>query len=911
MSCQINTTASIPISFDAEKASIKQRIDNNLKLLLKLQNLQADILLSSPQPQQRHHHQPRERLFDDPQFLFSIKEINDYIQLNKKQNQHSMISSIIAQNQMPFPLSPEGNKKKGHYCNDHQVKKCEKGVMLRGKDEKYHQSQSIHDVADAKQVSTSNVVLPLLPRAILGVTHRASATPDTNSATSAHIHHSGLVAPYYNLQHSSTSKRNLLLQSLLPAAFVNNNNSPEAHHHKNEDENISVRRCQERSRGRSSTRRTGLMFNSRNDAAQDNSERRPQESNQPQGDKKSVCWSNDKNKDQSQQQQESASVLRRRYHDGGQQQGKYQALSTLTKNLLDMINEDQNALVLIDEERRQLEKNRVATTVAATAAYSSTPSSRTMKMGVRSPVLNNLLYEQTNSFKLSQQQEMQNLYHQIPLTTISPLLDDPPYSPNLSGDHVRRGTHRSSQQHENVLKYFAQQQQPSATSTLPVQEKNTSTTTSTRTPPITKYDHNNQRSSMGNEVSFHLFPLQYYGVDILHDNKKTSKIVAHLRSSDRHCYDVQEGGRSSCAASVDMKKNEQQWRGRGRRSIVDDENSGTTLLPFSSSAACGTIRQIPVVKTKKKEKILELQSVVPTLSPHQKPHVKPFMYYSNNANDVSSLQAGVVASIATKINMNPATTKIQEQAKNDHQHQDISSSNSEQEQEIEDKEEQASKLSSQRHSSNYKRKRKYDEDDSIRVETKRNRTKNINPNKQSRRSNSLSGVPKVRRWLPLGLDEDSSHLSAFLCFLRSECIEVFVSSKADVIERMTSKKIREGQIGIRCRFCAHLSQKNRVGRSSNFPSSIAQIYPGISMMIYNHFALCPEMPTNLRKTFNQLKNFTKKGNAESRTYWVHSAKQLGMVDAVGPTGNFHYVQMDPKRPLHHSMKQNFEEDRYE
>ena len=176
--------------------------------------------------------------------------------------------------------------------------------------------------------------------------------------------------------------------------------------------------------------------------------------------------------------------------------------------------------------------------------------------------------------------------------------------------------------------------------------------------------------------------------------------------------------------------------------------------------------------------------------------------------------------------------------------------------------------------------------------------------KISRSSNFPTGVPKVRKWLPLGLDRDSSRLSAFLCFLRSECVEVFVSNKADVIERMTSKKIKEGQVGVRCRFCAHLSQKNRVGRSSNFPSSISQIYPGISMMIYKHFAFCPEMPLNLREKFNQSKNLTKQGNAgETRTYWSDSAKQLGMVDIVE---NFHHVQMDPRRLLHHhSMKENF------
>jgi len=178
---------------------------------------------------------------------------------------------------------------------------------------------------------------------------------------------------------------------------------------------------------------------------------------------------------------------------------------------------------------------------------------------------------------------------------------------------------------------------------------------------------------------------------------------------------------------------------------------------------------------------------------------------------------------------------------------------------------------------------------------------------QTTRSSTISPTPvlvrKSRKWLPLGLNEDSSNLSSFLCFLRSECIEVFVSSKTDVLERMTSKKVIEGQVGIRCRFCAHLNQKSRVGRSSNFPSSTAQIYPGVSMMIYKHFTACPEMPPATKKKFDDLKNFTKKGNAESRSYWINSASRLGLIDTVGAGGN-HYVRYDPTVSNLHLMKEN-------
>ncbi len=172
--------------------------------------------------------------------------------------------------------------------------------------------------------------------------------------------------------------------------------------------------------------------------------------------------------------------------------------------------------------------------------------------------------------------------------------------------------------------------------------------------------------------------------------------------------------------------------------------------------------------------------------------------------------------------------------------------------------------------------------------------------KQQEVTNMSISVPRDRNWLPLGLESDKEHLSQLLCFLRAECIEVFTASNQDVMDRMTSKKVREGQVGVRCRFCAHVRLKSRVGRSSNFPSSISKIYTGVSMMIYNHFALCREMPQPIREKFDTLKTFTKKGNAESRSYWIRSATKLGLVDAVDG------VQLDPAlcHQYHLRMKPN-------
>jgi hypothetical protein len=129
---------------------------------------------------------------------------------------------------------------------------------------------------------------------------------------------------------------------------------------------------------------------------------------------------------------------------------------------------------------------------------------------------------------------------------------------------------------------------------------------------------------------------------------------------------------------------------------------------------------------------------------------------------------------------------------------------------------------------------------------------------------------------------DSIWLSDFLCFLRRECCEVFTAAEKDVQERRKSKQINLNQVGIRCRFCAHLPHNIRVGRSSCFPSSVDRIYQSVTMMIREHFPICDQFPDDVRRKYIYLKKSTKKGEMESKAHWKRAARELGMVDT--PTG---------------------------
>ena len=133
--------------------------------------------------------------------------------------------------------------------------------------------------------------------------------------------------------------------------------------------------------------------------------------------------------------------------------------------------------------------------------------------------------------------------------------------------------------------------------------------------------------------------------------------------------------------------------------------------------------------------------------------------------------------------------------------------------------------------------------------------------------------------VPLATDEDQNWLSDFLCFVRSELVEVFRANHDDVKARNSSKKVSLGQIGIRCRFCAHLPTNARASRSSSYPSSVSRIYQSLTMMLRDHFSKCGAMPQHIQQRFLDLKGKTSQGATDSKHYWIHSSHKLGLVDS--------------------------------
>jgi len=140
---------------------------------------------------------------------------------------------------------------------------------------------------------------------------------------------------------------------------------------------------------------------------------------------------------------------------------------------------------------------------------------------------------------------------------------------------------------------------------------------------------------------------------------------------------------------------------------------------------------------------------------------------------------------------------------------------------------------------------------------------------------------KTRPFVPLGTPDDSVWLSDFNHFLRAECLEVFTATVEDVVGRRKAQKIVVGQVGIRCRFCAHLPPEQRLNCACIFPLKTTTIYQRVITMVKYHFPKCLEMPSDVRVNYITLKGRRSKGNIRhGKQHWETSAAVIGIEDGI-------------------------------
>ena len=132
--------------------------------------------------------------------------------------------------------------------------------------------------------------------------------------------------------------------------------------------------------------------------------------------------------------------------------------------------------------------------------------------------------------------------------------------------------------------------------------------------------------------------------------------------------------------------------------------------------------------------------------------------------------------------------------------------------------------------------------------------------------------------MSLAMEEsDRKWLSELNCFVRTYCVEAYSASNDDVPRSSKRGKIASHQVGIRCRFCAHLPLKDKGVAAVSFPTSIGGIYESVKRWQRVHLEVCESAPQEVRTKIDHLAN-TNVWVPTTRQYWTDSAKALGLVD---------------------------------
>jgi hypothetical protein len=139
------------------------------------------------------------------------------------------------------------------------------------------------------------------------------------------------------------------------------------------------------------------------------------------------------------------------------------------------------------------------------------------------------------------------------------------------------------------------------------------------------------------------------------------------------------------------------------------------------------------------------------------------------------------------------------------------------------------------------------------------------------------------RCLPAPVSDpmDVQLLSVRQVFFRQQ-LEIFSATEIESFThaRGRNKRIHFGQVGIRCRHCAHMSVVTRQKGSNYFPSALAGLYQAAQNMCTTHLqtGVCTAMPELIQQEFTRLLSMPKACSGSGRKYWAQSAQKFGLVD---------------------------------
>ncbi|KAL3925811.1 MAG: hypothetical protein SGILL_000159 [Bacillariaceae sp.] len=141
--------------------------------------------------------------------------------------------------------------------------------------------------------------------------------------------------------------------------------------------------------------------------------------------------------------------------------------------------------------------------------------------------------------------------------------------------------------------------------------------------------------------------------------------------------------------------------------------------------------------------------------------------------------------------------------------------------------------------------------------------------------------PHYRPAIPLYLDHDENCLTPYQCFLRKQ-IELFEAGDDELEGTAQGRNtpLHRGQIGIRCRHCAHLPKAARSRGGVYYSRSIEGCYQVAQNMCKLHFLKsCSLIPPSTKSQLQALQSLTTRASG-GKEYWAEGLRVLGVVEDV-------------------------------
>lgn len=120
-------------------------------------------------------------------------------------------------------------------------------------------------------------------------------------------------------------------------------------------------------------------------------------------------------------------------------------------------------------------------------------------------------------------------------------------------------------------------------------------------------------------------------------------------------------------------------------------------------------------------------------------------------------------------------------------------------------------------------------------------------------------------------------------FLLRESLEYFTATQHDVDSRVRGRKqkVRLSQIGVRCRYCSHLTVSARGKGAVYYPKSLINVYQAAQNIATAHFNTagycCSFMPPEIAHEI-EIQRPRRDASKAGRSYWVEKCHELGIYE---------------------------------